>query len=89
MSADERVKEEQLCAQYKQDRNLDDELIKGMGTFSNLHDVSRDIDRDLSLQKAKIPRAPLATAVPAPAVNASKDPELRPLELTEFTGSPG
>ena len=89
MSADERAQEEQRCAQFKQDRNLDDELIKGMGILSELNDVARDIDRDLSLQKAKIPRAPLAAAVPAPAVNASKDPELRPLELTEFTGSPG
>ena len=27
-SADERVQESQICAQYKQDHNLDDELIK-------------------------------------------------------------
>ena len=78
-----------MCAQYKQGHNLNDELIKSMGILSDLNDVSRDIDRDLNLQKAKILRAPLAAPVPAPAVNPSKEPELHPLGLTEFTGSLG
>ena len=89
MSADERALEDQLCAQYKQAHNLDDELIKGMGILSELNDIARDIDRDLSLQKAKIPRVPQQAAGPAPAAAASKDPDLRPLELPEFFGKVG
>ena len=89
MSPDERLREEQRRAQYIQDHNLDDELIKSMRILSELNNVSRDIDRGLSLKKAKIPRAPLVAAVPAPSVITSKDLELCSLELTEFTGSPG